>query len=205
MNDARWCIAMLKKIMILFGVLLIIMIIVKSVGNFLVVDEKPVKSDVIIVLSGGEGRLEKGVTLYKDGFAPYLLLSNGSVEQLYERALQLGVPKDSILLENQSTSTLENARFSKEVMLKHQFHSVIVVSSNFHMRRVKVLFDRTFKNSNIQLIYSSGVNPSYDPNQWWMTKKDRNTTFAEYIKLVGNILGFHGDHAKKVLNKLHLD
>ena len=81
---------MLKRIIILCGVLLFIMMIVKSAGNFLVVDEKPEKSDVIIVLSGGEGRLEKGVTLFKEGFAPYLLLSNGSVDQLYERALQLG-------------------------------------------------------------------------------------------------------------------
>lgn len=203
MNDARWCLAMLKRIIILFGVLLFIMMIVKSAGNFLVVDETPVKSDVIIVLSGGEGRLEKGVMLYKEGYAPYLLLSNGSVDQLYERALQLGMPTDSIIVENQSTSTLENAWFSKKVMQKHQFHSAIVVSSNSHMRRVKVLFDQTFKHSAIRLIYSTGVNPSYNPNQWWQTKEDRYTTLTEYIKLVGNILGFHGDQAKKFLEKFY--
>lgn len=105
---------MLKRIIIVCCVLFIIIMSAKSAGNFLVVDEKPVKSDVIIVLSGGEGRLEKGVELFKEGFAPYLLLSNGSVDQLYQRALQLGVPADSIILENQSTSTLENARFSKK-------------------------------------------------------------------------------------------
>lgn len=195
--------SMLKRIIILLGVLLFILMIIKSAGNFLVVDEPPVKSDVIIVLSGGEGRLEKGVSFYKEGFAPYLLLSNGSVDQLHERAIQLGVPTDSILLENQSTSTLENARFSKEVMQKYHFHSAIVVSSNSHMRRVKVLFDQTFKNSHIQLIYSSGVNPSYDPNRWWLSKEDRYTTFTEYIKLAGNILGFHGDQAKKFLEKFY--
>lgn len=195
---------MLKRIIIVCGVLFIITIIVKSAGNFLVIDEKPVKSDVIIVLSGGEGRLEKGVALFKEGFAPYLLLSNGSVDQLYERALQLGFPADSIILENQSTSTLENARFSKEVMLKCQFRSAIVVSSNSHMRRVKVLFEQTFKNSDVELVHTAGVNPSYNPNQWWETKYDRNTTFSEYIKLAGNILGFHGENAKKFLHKLNL-
>ena len=56
---------MVKRIIILCGMLLFIMVIVKSAGNFLVVDEKPEKSDVIIVLSGGEGRLEKGVALYR--------------------------------------------------------------------------------------------------------------------------------------------
>lgn len=56
-------------------------------------------------------------------------------------------------------------------MLKYQFQSAIVISSNSHMRRVKVLFERTVKNNDIQL--------------------------------AGNILGFHGDHAKKVLHKLN--
>lgn len=73
------------------------------------------------------------------------------------------------------------------------------------MRRVKVLFDQTFKNSDIELVYSSGVNPSYNPNQWWATKNDRNTTFSENIKLAGNILGFHGNGAKEVLHKINLE
>ncbi|MFB5282771.1 YdcF family protein [Peribacillus sp. Hz7] len=195
----------LKKVMmILFGVILLFMVTVNSAGNFLVIDEKTVKSDVIIVLSGGEGRLEKGVKLYKEGFASYLLLSNGSVEQLYERAQKLGVPKDSIIMEVKSMSTLENARFSKEVMLKHKFQSAIVVSSNFHMRRVKVLFDQAFRNSDIKLTYVSGENEAYTPKKWWSEKWNRDTTFTEYIKLVGNLFGFHGEDSKEYLKKLNL-
>lgn len=162
-------------------------------------DEEPVKSDVIIVLSSGEGRLEKAVKLYQEGFAYY-----GSVEQLYERAQSLGVPTEAILLEVKSTSTIENARFSKEVMLQHKFQSAIVVSSNFHMRRVKILFDQTFRKSDIELTYSSGESKAYDPNKWWFEKWNRDTIFTEYIKLIGNLFGFHGDDSKKYLKKVNL-
>ena len=50
---------------------------------------------------------------------------------------QMGVPNDSIILENNATSTRESAFFTKELMIQQQFQSAIVVSSNFHMRRVK--------------------------------------------------------------------
>ena len=40
----------------------------KEAGDFLVINEKPEKSDVVIVLSGGGiERIEKAVELYKKG------------------------------------------------------------------------------------------------------------------------------------------
>jgi len=196
---------MLKKIWLVIGVILLVIVTINFAGYFLVVDEKPVKSDVIIVLSGGEGRLEKGVKLYKEGYAPYLLLSNGSVEQLYERAQTLGVPTDNILMEVKSDSTLDNAVLSKEIMLNQHFKSAIVVSSNFHMRRVKVLYDQTFRNSDIKLTYVAGESQVYNPKNWWLEKWNRNITITEYIKLVGNLIGFHGTESKEVLKKMNLE
>lgn len=193
---------MRKKIVILIGMLLLGTVLVNIAGYFLVVDEKPVKSDVIIVLSGGQGRLEKGVKLYKEGYAPYLLLTNGSEEQLYERALALGVPTDHIFMEDKSASTLDNAIYSKEIMLEKHFKSAIVVSSNSHMRRVKILYDQTFRNSGIRLTYMAGENQTYNPSAWWVEESNRKTTISEYIKLVGNLLGYHGTESKKVLKKI---
>ncbi|MFJ7970222.1 YdcF family protein [Psychrobacillus sp. NPDC096389] len=167
-------------------------------------NEKPVKSDVIIVLSGADGRLEKGFQLYEEGYAPNLLLSNGSVENLYERALELGVPDDSILMEVKSDSTLDNAVFSKEVMEEYKFESAIVVSSSFHMRRAKVLFDKAFRNSNIRLTYVAEEMNAYNPRGWWAEKSNRDITFREYIKLFGNLFGFHGSESKELLDKLEL-
>ena len=197
-------VSMFKKKWIIFVGILLLLVAFNYAGDFLVVNEKPVKSDVIIVLSGADGRLEKGVQLYEEGYAPNLLLSNGSIENLYERTLELGVPDDSILMEVKSDSTLDNAVFSKEVMLEYKFESAIVVSSSFHMRRAKVLFDKAFRNSNIRLTYVAEEMNAYNPRRWWAEKSNRDITFREYIKLFGNLFGFHGAESKEFLDKLEL-
>ncbi|MEI4768784.1 YdcF family protein [Psychrobacillus sp. FJAT-51614] len=195
---------MLKKKWILFVGILLFIVVFNSAGDFLVIDEKPVKSDVIIVLSGGDGRLEKGVQLYKEGYAPYLMLSNGSVQQLYERALELGVPNEAIIMEVKSDSTLDNAIFSEEIVRNHKFESAIVVSSGFHMRRVKILYDKVFQNSGVRLTYVAEDMTAYNPKIWWADEVSRDNTFREYIKLVGNLIGLHGSDSKEFLRKFDL-
>ncbi|KMY51901.1 YdcF family protein [Peribacillus loiseleuriae] len=186
-------------ILTMIGIVLTVMTLMKEAGDFLVINEKPVKSDVIIVLSGGGiERLEQGVGLYNQGFASYIMISNGQEDGLYEAALKMGVPIDSIILENHASSTTENALFTKKLMVEHQFHSAIVVSSNYHMRRVKSNFTKAISKSRIKLLYSSVPDNGYDSSRWWKTKEGRQTTYMEYAKLTGNFFGFHGNDAKKV-------
>ncbi|MDQ0242540.1 hypothetical protein J2S09_000076 [Bacillus fengqiuensis] len=198
---------MVKSIFLIIGIALVFSIIMmlKEAGNFLVINEKPVKSDVIIVLSGGGiERLEKGVELYKNGFAPYVMISNGQEDGLYEAAQKMGVPSNSIILENQASSTTENALFTKKLMSKHQFQSAIIVSSNYHMRRVKSNYTKIRSNREMKLIYCSVPDNRYDPSRWWATKEGRQATYIEYAKWIGNYFGFHGSDAKEILNKLFL-
>ena len=109
----------------------------------------------------------------------------------------MGVPSDSIILENNATSTTESAYLTKDLMIQHQFHSAIVVSSNYHMRRVQKNYQRAISNSDIKLIYCSVPGNGYTPSRWWTTEENRRTTFIEYTKLAGNYFGFHGKDAKE--------
>ncbi|MFP3123392.1 YdcF family protein [Ectobacillus funiculus] len=189
-----------KFIFIIFIGIIFISIILRDAGNSLVIDEHPNKSDVIVVLSGGKGRLEKGVDLYKKGFAPYLMISNGAEDNLYEGARKLGMPTEAIIIENQAGSTRENAIFTEKLMIEHQFQSAIIVSSNYHMRRVNINYEQIFKDSKLKLIYCSvNDNSIYNPKKWWLSKKDFRTTYIEYIKIAGNYFGVQGEMAKKVL------
>ncbi len=188
---------------IIIGIFLISLIMLKEAGDFLVINEEPEKSDVVIVLSGGGiERIEKAVELYKNGYAPYIMISNGQEDNLYAAIQQMGVPVSSIILENNASSTTESAYFTKELMIQHQFQSAIVVSSNFHMRRVKSNFQKAISNSEIKLIYCSVSDNGYTPSKWWTTEESRRTTYIEYTKLAGNYFGFHGKDAKEVLNQL---
>jgi len=166
-------------------------------GELLVVDEKPQKSDVIIVLAGDHGaRTGLGARLFQQGYAPYFMVSGGQVyhattaaDLMAAHAVELGIPEKSIILESRADSTYQNAVFTKELIHKYDFKSAIIISSNYHMRRVKLIFQREFFGSGVSLTYCAATDPEYNPHRWWATNKSLLITFDEYIKFIGYSLG----------------
>ncbi len=89
--------------------------------------------------------------LYQDGFAPKVLFSGGlgrntlgrwsssEAERFAAIAMEHGVPKDAILLENKSTNSAENILFSHKVLeeagLAHE--KLICVHKPFMERRLR--------------------------------------------------------------------
>jgi len=189
-----------KKIIrnkLLFSVVLFFFLFLFFAGRYLVIDEVPKEVDAIVVLSGGEGRLEKGIDLYELGYANKLIVSNGLADGLWEKAVML-LPSKSLILEKKADSTYESAVYVKKIMKKYNFHSAILVSSDFHMRRVKYNFDRVYKGSHDELIYVSS-DTSYNPRAWWMNKHNVGITISEYVKIIGNTFGVYGNDAKRKL------
>ncbi|WP_341348331.1 YdcF family protein [Paenibacillus sp. FSL H3-0469] len=195
-----------KRILFLYLPLLLIVLLLLCAGRFLPVSESPKQADVIIILSGGGGRVEQGVKLYKEGYAPQLLLSNakeitGPAGDMRETALSLGIPESAILTEDAAESTYQNAQLTLPIMKQHGFKSAIVVSSDFHMRRVKFIFDHVYKKSGIELTYI-GADSGYNAKAWWSDRYSRETTFNEYIKMIGNAFGYNGPEAKGSLEQI---
>lgn len=182
-------------IALVFVILLIIFII--NAGKFLVVEDRIQKSDAIIVLSGDRGeRVEKAAELYHQGYGKYFVISGGTVyndvtaaQLMKEHALQLGIPKKSIILEDRADSTYENADFTKQVIKSYPIHSAIVVSSNYHMKRVKMIFDRDFKNTDMKLFYTGAKDRNFNKTRWWSNNKSIMITITEYLKMVGYAVG----------------
>jgi uncharacterized SAM-binding protein YcdF (DUF218 family) len=56
--------------------------------------------------------------------------------------VDLGVPPDRILVEDQSRDTRENAAFTRRLMSMRSLRKAILVTSAFHMRRARFLFER---------------------------------------------------------------
>ncbi|OKP96265.1 YdcF family protein [Paenibacillus sp. P46E] len=195
-----------KRILLLYLPVLLILLLFFGAGRFLLYNQDPHKVDVIIVLSGGSGRIEKGAELYKEGYASYLLLSNakeatGTSGDILQTDLAHGIPKAAILSENAALSTYQNAELTLPILKQHGFTSAIVVSSEFHMRRVKLLFDHVYKKSGIKLTYI-GSDSGYNANYWWSDKYSRETTFSEYTKMIGNVFGYNGPEAKNALEQI---
>jgi uncharacterized SAM-binding protein YcdF (DUF218 family) len=112
----------------------------------------PQRVDAIVVFAGGVGesgkagggaqeRLKKAVDLYREGWAPYLVLSSGYVysfreaETMRALAIDQGVPAANIALEQRATNTYENVKFVEDILRDHKWQSILLVSSPYHMRR----------------------------------------------------------------------
>ena len=165
-----------------------------AMENFLVVNEEPKTANVIIILGGGSGeRVDYGVRLYHSGYANKIILTGGPLScgstgaQIMERqALSLGVPKDDILLEEESLSTYENAKYSLVIMQANRFKSAIVVTSPHHTRRTSIIFNGLFKG--IDLTICSVPYDSSHHSKWWKDSHRAMTVASEYFKLVGYYL-----------------
>jgi uncharacterized SAM-binding protein YcdF (DUF218 family) len=197
---------LMNRRFVLFVCLLLLITGFFSAGRFLALTESPKQSDVIIVLSGGQGRVEKAAELYKAGYAPYVILSNAKEStsksgDMVQNALALGIPQDVIYTENAAKSTHQNAKYTLPIMKEYGFKSAIVVSSDFHMRRVKFLFGRVYKKSEIELTYVGSAS-GYNAKRWWSDRKSRETTFNEYVKMIGNTFGYNGPEAKSTLDQI---
>ncbi len=89
-------------------------------------------------------RVERGVELVKAGFAPRLVVSGGvdiedgavEAQVMRDMAIQFGLNKNQILLEERSTSTAENLRFSQKLFA---LQKVLIVSDPFHLARAGAL------------------------------------------------------------------
>ena len=125
-------------------------------------------ADAIIVLCSHDTVVaERGAQLLLDGWAPLLVFSGGlgaitkhlwkepEADQFARIALKMGVPSEKILIENQSTNTGENVRFTRQLLaLKNiDVEKVIVVQKPYMERRSYA----TFKNwwPEIELLVTS--------------------------------------------------
>lgn len=102
---------------------------IQTLWNYLVYEHPLTKADVIIGFGSNDITIAKrAAQIFHDGWAPYLLFSGGlgkgtdgiwnktEAETFYNIALEEGVNKDKILIENKSTNTGENLHFSKKVL-----------------------------------------------------------------------------------------
>lgn len=185
------------KISTILLVVVIFTFLFVNAGNFLVSYDKPKNADVIVVLSGDKGtRTQYAVKLYKQGYASKIIVSGGivynktSIAQLMrQQAEELGVPSENIILEDKADSTFENAIYSRDILLKNDFRSAIIVTSNYHTRRSKLIFNKVFSGTNIQLTYCASEGEYFDQSKWWLSNKSAMIVINEYIKFVGYALG----------------
>lgn len=110
-----------------------------------------------------KGRMDVGIKVFKDTSAKYLILSGGKTnplvnlseaEVMKDYALMKGIPPEAIILEQNSMDTIGNAYFTRKIIDKLGCFDIYVVSSCYHMRRAKFIFEMCYgKNYNMFFDY----------------------------------------------------
>jgi uncharacterized SAM-binding protein YcdF (DUF218 family) len=154
------------------------------------------KADAVLVLSGmltgfeseygyvtewgDPDRFFAGIKLMQSGKAGFLVFTRGQMPWskkppegtiLKQKAVELGISADQILLTKIASNTEEEASAVKSLMVQYGLKDVILVTSSFHMPRAKLLFNRVgvdayayptdFKSATKFIVWSSFI-PSAD-------------------------------------------
>jgi uncharacterized SAM-binding protein YcdF (DUF218 family) len=136
--------------------------------------------DSIVVLTGDKFRISKGMEILSNGIGEKLLLSgvNKNIELIN---IKNEFPKYNnffdccVDIDNISSNTFENSRETFLWLEKNKYNSLLIVSSDYHMPRVKIEFERFFKTENT---YYHSINSNNDVDVIGKIKK----LFLEYVK-----------------------
>lgn len=114
-------------------------------------------ADAIFVLCSMDTRVaERGADLYKSGHGEYVIISGGvgvltkdvftePEAQVFSKIMtEKGVPADKVLIEDKSTNTGENIRFTYELLNRRGLHfdSLLLVQKPYMERRTYATFKK---------------------------------------------------------------
>lgn len=183
-----------KKLFIIALIFILIYMVFVVKNIFFSINNHPEKSDVVIVLSGDLGRLEKGFELYDAGYSDFIMLSRSTDDsfKVEFKNIPLASDDECIINEPDATSTITTAYNTLALMNRNGFKSAIVVSSNYHMSRVKLSFERAYKDSDIDLSYVTAKSQSTNTDKGMYryvikTLKEPLYYIGYYLKLYDKI------------------
>jgi len=121
------------------------------------------KKGCILAFGSHDTRVaERVAELYNQGFAQFVIFTGGlgritkniwkkpEAEKFSEIAISLGVPRDKIFIETESTNTGQNINFSKKLIEKEKlvFSDYIVVDKPFRERRTYATLKKQWSTLN---------------------------------------------------------
>lgn len=179
-----------------------------QITEFIFVEDKPEKSDVIFIPGSGFPQLaEEAAKLYHQGLAPYILPSgrysvlNGKFagvqekKELYDGEYETEweflkevlkknhVSEEHILREDKATYTYENAIYSRKVTdcLGMEIKKAILCCKPYHARRSLLYYQLLYPETQffVRPIQDSDVKRE----NWYLTEKGIRLVFGEVQKI----------------------
>jgi uncharacterized SAM-binding protein YcdF (DUF218 family) len=178
-------------------------------GRYLQHEDPLRKADAIFVLAGTRAeRPLEAIDLYKEGYAPIVILSPGIVEDAEvllrtrgvrfprqdelqrDALLQSGLPAAAILSTGGYVdNTAQEANLLRAIVQARGWRRVIVVTSKYHTRRAAFAFKRGLEGTGAEPIIRASRYDASDPARWWRYRSDVRFVLSEWQKLLAYRLG----------------
>lgn len=178
----------------------------RRVGTWLVVNEPLRPSDVIFVTDGRTPQRElEGAALYLEGWAPRVALTlprdptSAEVRRLsgepppqeYASVIlrRRGLPEGAIVrLDRMVENTREELQADFDYARAHGLRRVIIVSSPYHTRRIRLIWNRRFERE-IPAIVRASRYERVDPARWWRARRSLEAIAHEVFGIGHYLLG----------------
>ena len=136
----------------------------ETIWNYHLMKHQVAQADAILVLCSHDERVaERGAQLFLEGWAPLIIFSGGQgaitktlwdepeAERFARIAMSLNVPRESILVEKNSTNTGENIQFTRRLVEEKglDLHKFIVVQKPYMERRAFATFIRYWPEKEV--------------------------------------------------------
>ena len=139
---------------------------VEKIWDYHHLDHQLAHADAILVLCSHDKVVAgRGAELFLQGWAPLLIFAGGlgaitrhlwheqEADQFAAIAIEMGVPKDRILIENRSTNTGENVLFTKQLLAGKGIdpRTFIVVQKPYMERRSYATFRKVWPEKEVRV------------------------------------------------------
>ncbi len=147
-------------------------------------------TDGLVVATGGQARIQKGLELLTKGSANKMLISGvgaGISKELLKRSLSLSDQQSlffdcCVELEFTANDTNGNAKATFEWMQKHDLKDILLVSANYHLPRAEIIFKRYLPENSVRF---QAVNPpDLKLSHWYLNWKTSRLLIREYLKFL---------------------
>lgn len=149
-----------------------------------------VKTDAIIVLTGGNARVERGFEMLAHGAAPVLLISGvGKDVTLQEMLIEHADTKTrraisdrgaSIVLDHVALTTETNAREASQFVRERHYHSIRLITAHYHMPRSMAEMQAALPE--VDVVADPVFPAGFRRDQWWRHKNSRDLIVSEFHK-----------------------
>lgn len=142
------------------------------------------QSDAIVVLTGGSNRIQTAIDLMEQQKVAFLLISGVNKQVTHKKLLQ-NVSKDlksKITLGYHAENTYENAHEINEWIRGKKIHSIILVTSFYHMPRS--ILEILQANASLQIVPWPVFPKSFSNSVEWIKTRYAWLLFIEYHKFL---------------------